>query len=109
MFKSEALQEKTNEYMQKCHQTHHKPSYRGLGEALNISGQTISNVCRGKYNNIPYGLIPNHARCIDNKDFEYIQNVFDGKKYTVRGKGNRKQGESNPHTEQLTRKKGKTI
>ena len=84
MIDSTTLTEQVNEYLNKCYQTHTRPSYKGLARQLKVSGQTISNVNRGTYNGgTPYGIEPCKHRCIDNKDFEIVQSVFESKKYTV--------------------------
>lgn len=76
MISTDILKEKVTEYTESCHKNHKRPTYKGLSRALNISGQTISNVIRETYNNKPYTKHPHITRCIDNKDFELIQELF---------------------------------
>ena len=79
MFNTESLQAKADEYTGKCYRTHQKPTYKGLASMLNVAPQTIANVYKGTYNHKPYGIIPHHTRCIDNKDFDIIREVFSKK------------------------------
>lgn len=84
MIITDILEQTTKDYLEKCKRAHHKPTYKGMGKALGISGHTIGNVIKGKYNGIPYGNKPSAKRCIDNKDFEILQEVFKG--YEVNSK-----------------------
>ena len=77
MINSTTITDKTTEYLNECLKKHRKPTFKGLGKELHISGHTIANVYKGRYNGKAYGLIPGHRRCIDNKDFETIREVFE--------------------------------
>lgn len=85
MINSTTLTDITTDYMNECHQKHIKPTYKGLAQRLDITGHTIGNIIRGTYNGKPYGDKPGHKRCIDNKDFEKIREVYEAysKKYEV--------------------------
>lgn len=80
MINTDILTEKATDYLNRCQEKHKRPTYKGMGKALNISGRTISNVVHGEYNHTPYGIKEHHNRCIANKDFELIREVFE---YTV--------------------------
>lgn len=76
MINSTALTDITTEYLNKCLKKHRKPTFKGLGKELHISGHTIANVYHGKYNGIVYGDKPCKHRCIDNMDFDIVREVF---------------------------------
>ena len=77
MIDTTTLNIKVNKYIDSCNKTNHKPTYKGVGYILGISGMTISNVVKGEYNHIPYGNKEHHNRCIANRDFEVIKGIFD--------------------------------
>ncbi len=76
MINSTTLHERVQTYTDNCKRLHTKPTYTGLAKQLEVSGQTIGNVNKGMYNNKPYGKEPHATRCIDNKDFDIIRDVF---------------------------------
>ena len=76
MIDSTKLTEIVTEYINKCETDNHKPTYKGLSNALEVSPQTIANVAAGSYNGKPYTKHPHATRCFDNKDFEIIQAVY---------------------------------
>ena len=77
MISTDILEQTTTEYLSKCKAAHKRPTYKGIGELLNISGRTVSNVYKGEYNHTPYGAKEHHNRCIRNSDFELIREVFE--------------------------------
>ena len=76
MIDTTVLMIKTNNYIEQCKAKQHRPTYYGIGNALGISPQTISNVCKGMYNGNEYTTTPAPTRCIDNKDFDIITGLF---------------------------------
>lgn len=77
MIDTTTLINKVNAYRERCKQTNHKPSYKGMGYVLGISPMTISNVVNGTFNGHQYTTKPHITRCIDNKDFEILIALFD--------------------------------
>ena len=63
--------------VQRCRTANTKPTYKGMGNALGISGMTVSNVAHGRFNGRLYTEHPSATRIISNNDFEIIQNLFD--------------------------------
>lgn len=77
MINTVELEDSTRKYLENCIQRNKKPTFNGLGTVLGVSGQTLRNVFRGCYkSDLLYTDTPHPTRCIDNKDFEIIQNVF---------------------------------
>ena len=76
MIETTILQTKATEYMEQCKARNRKPTYTGLSKILNVSAMTIGNAIRETYNHKPYTKHPHITRCIDNKDFELIQDLF---------------------------------
>lgn len=64
------------EYKNECDKRQKRPTYKGLAYRLKISSQTVGNVNKGKYNGTPYGDKEAVVRCVANKDFEIIQNLY---------------------------------
>ena len=83
MINTEILEKTTKEYLDKCKRAHKTPTYKGMGQELNITGRTVANVVHGKYNGKAYGNKENYNRCRANNDFEVLREVF--KEYTVNG------------------------
>lgn len=67
---------KVNGYRERCQTSHHKPTYKGIGTVLGISGRTVANVVHGYFNGHRYTDKPHATRCIDNDDFEVIKGLF---------------------------------
>ena len=79
MITTTELQEKVTRYRECCRVNHIAPTYKGISGLLGISHMTVSNVVHGQYNHKPYGSRPHKTRCIDNDDFEILQELFKGK------------------------------
>lgn len=77
MINTTVLQQIVNEYDKKCFEHHRKPSYKGLGTELGITGQTVRNIVTGIYKDgKPYTTTPHITRCIDNEDFSIVRDLF---------------------------------
>ena len=76
MIDTTTLQIKVNGYRKNCLISHLKPTYKGVGTVLGISGRTIANVVHGHFNGKEYTDTPHITRCIDNDDFEVIKGIF---------------------------------
>ncbi len=76
MISTDKLEQLTVEYLKNCNRQQAQPTFRGLGEVLSVSGQTIANVVHGKFNGHDYTDAPHTTRIIDNKDFNIIRDIF---------------------------------
>ena len=77
MIDSTTLNTKISRYIEQCKIRHCKPTFKGIGNALSISGQTVSNVVHGTFNGKRYTERPHSTRIIANSDFEILQGLFD--------------------------------
>lgn len=77
MINTEELTRTVQRYRERCRTANTKPTFKGMGNALGISGMTVSNVAHGRFNGRLYTEHPSATRIISNNDFEIIQNLFD--------------------------------
>lgn len=77
MINTEELTRTVQRYRERCRTANKKPTFKGMGNALGISGMTVSNVAHGRFNGRLYTEHPSATRIISNNDFEIIQNLFD--------------------------------
>lgn len=77
MINTTKLQTVVSEYDKKCIELNIKPTHRGLGNELGITGQTVRNIVTGIYKDgKPYTTTPHITRCIDNEDFSIVRDLF---------------------------------
>lgn len=72
MIDTTTLTKRIHQYITCCR----RPTFKGLGRVLQVSGQTVANVYYGTYNGKQYGTKPQYNRVIDNADFEIVRAVF---------------------------------
>lgn len=71
------LKQEIKAYKKECENKHKRPSYRGLAKRLHISDATICHIVNNNYEHgKPYTSKPGSKRCIANKDFAIIRNLY---------------------------------
>lgn len=78
MIDTTVLVNRVSTYVEQCKAGKRRPTYYGISNALGVCPQTIANVCSGKFNGNDYTDTPAPTRCIDNKDFDIIKDLFKG-------------------------------
>ena len=79
MYDSTTLTTMVNGYIKQCEVMKSKPTFKGMGNWLGVSGMTISNVVHGAFNGKQYTEHPHTTRIIDNNDFQILQRLFDSR------------------------------
>ena len=79
MYDTTTLITMVNGYIKQCEAGKRKPTYKGMGNVLGVSNQTIANVVHGAFNGKRYTEHPHSTRVIDNNDFQILQRLFDSR------------------------------
>ena len=78
MIATESLIDAVRRYGEYCDRRNKRPTYEGLSHVLGISAPTVAHVVSGYYaNGKLYSPCPHPLRCIDNRDFPLVRELFE--------------------------------